>query len=342
MKTLTVTATVLLALCVLFGVFSPKEDFLRFHASVHDAPGAPVLGSPLPLIGIAALPVALLCGYDIVTEHMLTEYERQLPHDPETGLMYDAEPCYLGPLDSPRAVLLVHGFVGAGSNFNRLPDELAKRGWRVRVMLLPGHGTTPRNLEQVTADSLITSVRDELALLRKTHGTVAIIGHSMGGALAAIVASEGGVDRLVLCAPYFAVTHKWYYFLKPETWVDITKPVVRWVRKTDDFIQVNRREAIDQIVSYEFVPVRSIDVLNEIGERSRGDDVLGRISCPVLMLHGRGDEAASFEVSRRAFESIGSTDKRFITFERSNHHLFFDYERDEVVGEIIRFLDTDR
>jgi esterase/lipase len=160
----------------------------------------------------------------------------------------------------------------------------------------------------------------------------------MGGTLAAIAAADGGVDCLVLGAPYFRVTRKWYYILSPETWVDAVKPAVRWVRKSDGFVMVNRKEAKRDIVSYGYIPIRAVDMLNRLGEHARSDSLLASVTCPVLMFHSTGDEAASFDAAQEAFEKLGPGDKQFVRLDRSNHHIFFDYERETVMDETVRFL----
>jgi len=265
-------------------------------------------------------------------------YERSIPHNRDTGYMFGAEPRDLGPVDASGAVLLVHGFIGDGSNFGALPDSIAAQGWHVRVMLLPGHGTKPTDLIGVTGDSLLAAVEAEAAALRKRYGAVVLIGHSMGGTLSTIAAAEGYADRLILCAPYFGVTYKAQYLLPPETWVDLLKPAVVWVRKTDTYIMVNRKEAKPEIETYRWLPLSAVDMLNGLGDRGKREETLSRITCPVLFLHSTGDEAASFTESRKAFDAIASTDKTFHELKASNHHLFFDYEREETIAAIVAFL----
>ena len=296
------------------------------------------LSSILPAIGLICTPVILLCGYNIVTDYLVTEHDEKASRDPETGILVGAESLNLGPVDSPGAVLMVHGFLGAGNNFHYLPERLAEAGWRVRVMRLPGHGTIPCDLQSETADSMIQAVREELIDLRKSHKTVVLVGHSMGGTICTLVAAENKVDRLVLCAPYFGVSYKWYYLLRPETWTRITHPVLRWVYKGDTFIKVNRTEVKGDIISYRWVPMQGITILTELGRRASSHDILGRITCSVLLLHSRGDEAASCKFSETAFNKLKSSDKYAVWLTRSNHHILWDYEHETVIAEIVRFL----
>lgn len=138
-----------------------------------------------------------------------------------------ARPIRLDPSGAKEAVLLLHGFTGHPGELALQAKALAKAGYAVGVPRLPGHGTS-------RADFLATDERDWLrravdaALeLRADYGTVHLLGHSMGGLLAALVASviqEGGAGgtrgvgapeasarvsrapRLVLLAPAFLLS----------------------------------------------------------------------------------------------------------------------------------------
>src|SRR5690606_21253255 len=100
-------------------------------------------------VGVLTLVVALCFwgGYRELTGWLVDREDRRTPRDSETGIMLGAEPHDLGPEDATKAALFVHGIAGCGNNFREVPDRLAAEGWRVRVLLLPGHGTSPKDLE---------------------------------------------------------------------------------------------------------------------------------------------------------------------------------------------------
>lgn len=289
------------------------------------------------VVGVAAAVLALL-AWNGVLFGMASVEARSVKRNPETGIIVGAEPRDLGPADSPRAALLVHGYAGSPRDFDGLPERLAERGWRVRVMLLPGHGTRARDLARQTPEGLVQAVKSELAALRAQHDTVVLIGFSMGGALSLWTASEEKVDGLVLAAPYFAVTHRWYYGLHPETWARLLAQPVRWVYKGKLFLQLNRRENADQLIAYGVLPTRSAVVLGRIGARARRPEVLRSIKAPVLLIHSHNDVASSPVEAEKAFRQLGSEDKRIVWLDRSNHHVFWDYDQDRVLDEITAFL----
>ncbi len=289
------------------------------------------------LMGIAGGLAAVLLVYNGVAFNLALHGEDHKPRDPATGLLVGSEPRDLGPEDSPCAALFIHGFGGAGTDFAGLPERLAESGWRVRVMLLPGHGTHPRDMGRQTPETLLDAVRDEVRGLRERHDTVVLISHSMGGALSTLAASEMPVDGLVLGAPYFGVTYRWYYVLPPELWGQMTAPFVRWVYKGRLFMQVNRKEAREHIVCYTWLPSSAIRTLTRLGKRARADETLEKVTCPVLVLHGRNDVASSPKAMEKALERMASRDKRLVWLERSNHHMYWDYDQEQVFDEILAF-----
>ncbi|MBI4559169.1 MAG: alpha/beta fold hydrolase [Candidatus Hydrogenedentes bacterium] len=282
----------------------------------------------------------LWIGNFFLSDYLVSREDARVPRDPETGVMVGAEARELGPADASGAVLFVHGYIGAGNNFADVPEQVAKHGWRVRVMRLPGHGTSPREVENVTAAELLKAVQSELAGLRKDCKKVVLVGHSMGGTLCTLAAAEEPVDALILAAPYFAVTYHWYYGLRPETWARAAARLARWGYKGKLFVQVNRKEAKDDIVSYTWAPTRTMLTLSELGAQAQDPETLKLVTCPVLLLHGRGDVAASPQAAEKAFEAMGSTNKQAVWLERSNHHVFWDYDAKEVAEEVLAFLDS--
>jgi carboxylesterase len=287
------------------------------------------------------LPVlSLWLAYALVVQLGVAWEDRSAERDPDTDIRLGAEALWLGPEDAQRAVLFVHGFVGGSNNFGETPQKIAAQGWRVRVMLLPGHGTSPREFAQKRPEDLLNAVREELRALKIQHETVVLAGHSMGGALSTIMAAKEKPDGLILAAPYFGVTHHWYYGLRPEQWTRLASPFLPYVYKGTLFLQVNRKEAKKEIFSYTWIPMKGALTLTTLGEMARNDGVLSEVICPVLLIHSRGDVAASPEATETAFSKMAAKEKTLRWLERSNHHIFWDHEREDVSEAILSFLET--
>ncbi|MGC8524606.1 MAG: acetoin dehydrogenase dihydrolipoyllysine-residue acetyltransferase subunit [Acidibrevibacterium sp.] len=96
-----------------------------------------------------------------------------------------------------RTAVLVHGFGGDAQTWAVLATHLARQGFAVAAPDLPGHGATT-----LTADTL-EALAEPLAPLLAADAPVELVGHSLGGAVAALLSRRHPeqVARLTLLAP---------------------------------------------------------------------------------------------------------------------------------------------
>lgn len=282
--------------------------------------------------------IALIALYNGCCSTMVNRHDAKVPRNTATGILIGAEPLTLGPENANTAILFIHGFVGGSNNFWEIPNQLAEEGYRVHAMLLPGHGTSPRDFAKAEKQEFHVAINAEIEKLKAKHEKVILVGHSMGGALSTIAASEQHVDGIILGGPYFGVTYNWYYILPVETWSKITEPVLPWVYKSKAFVCVNREDAKDQILSYKWIPAKGTATLHKIGSHANSDETLAKVTCPVLLLHAPGDFAAAYQASQSAFERMASENKKFVDLPNSDHHVFWDNDRDLLAEEIKLFV----
>jgi carboxylesterase len=67
--------------------------------------------------------------------------------------------------------------------------------------------------------------------------------------------------------------------------------------------------------------------------------LLPRVRAPLLLLHGRLDHAAPADDSARVAQLVSSAQVRRRVFAHSFHHLAVDLDRDQVLSEILDFVD---
>jgi carboxylesterase len=288
----------------------------------------------------------LFCGvfiYSCSAERHLAKEIAAADRDPVTGIIRGTEAVTLQPQTadtrtSGTAVLMIHGFLSARTDFADMGDRLARDGFTVRMIRLPGHGTTAREFGALPDGALFAAVRREYADLRAHYARVDVVGFSMGGSLATLLAASEPVDRLVLVAPYYGVTYKLYYLLPAEAWNTVIGWAIPYVAKPKNTSRINDHSQRDKYFQYQTVPTGGTRQLIALGREARKTEVLEKITCPVLILHSTGDDAASPRASRKAFERIGSTRKEIVWFEKSNHILFWDYENEEVKRRVEEFL----
>ncbi len=99
------------------------------------------------------------------------------------------------------AVLLVHGYSGYPGELIRPGVDLFAAGFDVYCPRLPGHGTSGKDFAKSRAEDWVGVAYDAYDQLRGEYDDVAIVGHSMGGAIATTIAAAFDAKRLVLLAP---------------------------------------------------------------------------------------------------------------------------------------------
>ena len=264
--------------------------------------------------------------------------------DPNTGIVLGTEAITLQPrIENPQledtACLLVHGFVASHNTFNDLGELLSNQGFTVRLMRLPGHGTTPRDFARQTPETLYNAVLEEFLALKQNFSRVHVIGFSMGATLSSLLAAEHPVDRLVLLAPYYRIRYYWYHVLPVEFWNTLLGPIIPYVKKPKNcFPQIRDSSQRQYIYSYRVAPTAGARIAMRLASRACQKKLLSNIQCPALMISSLNDRTVSPRAARKAFKRLGSPQKEFLEVENSYHLLLWDYDQEEVKKKIIEFL----
>jgi len=260
-----------------------------------------------------------------------------VPRNPATGIMLGAEPVAIDR-GSRGACLLLHGWLGSPADFTTLPAALAEAGWDVYVPLHPGHGTQPSDLEGITAEKLLAGARGHYDSLRSRYDRVVLVGFSMGGSMATILAAEEPPDMLVLIAPFYAVTHKWYYILPARWWHAMLSCVVRYIPRDTSFLRVNRAEAREDIVTYNAFPIDITKALFTLRRIAVKQADVSRLTMPVLVVYAPKDQVAASSAIDAYLERMPAQTKERFACPRSDHYILYDYDAEEAVAAIVGFV----
>ena len=96
----------------------------------------------------------------------------------------------------------------------------------------------------------------------------------------------------------------------------------------------------DPLVFHDRFPVRTgAEILN--AARSIQEEIL-QVRLPLLILHGTGDRVASAEGSRKLHLRAASHDKTLHLYEGLYHELLSEPEREQVVDDLVRWLNSRR
>lgn len=256
------------------------------------------------------------------------------------GIIPGAEPFELRRnADSP-AVLLLHGGGDTPQTLRGLAEFLFARGYNVRAPLLPGHGRSVQEFGRVNASEWLETARSAYQELTGNSRWVAVVGLSMGGALAArIAADDHTLPALVLLAPYFAMpAHVAVAARLSRVW-NFAVPYVRALdpkapRSIHDEVEAQRSLAYGV-----FTP----SALRALHRTVVGAlDALPLIESPTLMIQSREDNRVPPEAAQRAFDRIAARDKQLIWLTGTGHVVTVDYGKERVFELVAGWLDRHR
>lgn len=252
----------------------------------------------------------------------------------ETDIIAGAETIDLAG-SGPYGVLLLHGFGDTPQTLDFLAKHLHSAGFGVRAPLLPGHGRSVQAFTGSRREQWLAFARQDFAEFRNRYGTVGLVGLSMGGAIAALLAAENHkLPALVLIAPYLGMRLN-YRAASASYW--LWGPLIGTARSNSPG---SIRDPIEREknLGYGVYTGRLLYELWRLARQARL--VLPSIRTPTLVIQSKEDPRLSASIAERAFASLGTTEKRLVWTEGAGHIITVDFGRERVFREVCEWLTT--
>jgi len=241
-------------------------------------------------------------------------------------------------------VVLVHGYGEHSGRYEPVARRLTAAGLRVCTLDLRGHGRSV-GLRRGDIDDFDTLVDDVSAYVDHVRGDrpLFVYGHSMGG-LAAVRLAERDDARfagLVITSAALAAAEAIPApLVKVANVVGRLAPGLRTIALEGDAI--SRDQAVRD--DYDRDPNNfrgkltagtgrqmNVAMASALGEA-------GRITCPILVLHGTSDRLTAPVGSERLAAAVSSADVTLRTWPGAYHELHHEPERDEVLDTIVGWI----
>lgn len=245
----------------------------------------------------------------------------------------------------------VHGFPATPADFRPFLPEADVLGYDLAAPLLPGCGTSPRDLAGQDYDAFLHFVRFEYLRLRPRYERVFLVGQSLGGTLALALAEEycavpalapaalaavGAPVVLNSLVRHGMVRHPLIYAAR---FLGLfTAALGARVPDPDREGEDGDERWLGYVGIYPRI-VHSFQIrLPEVERKLR------RVTCPVLICHARGDRMTDYRNAAIIAGGIGSDRIETYTanmdrFRHIRHSLLlYDSQRDRVRERILRFF----
>ncbi len=208
----------------------------------------------------------------------------------------------------PIGVLLLHGFTATTTEVRLLGDDLFQAGYTVSAPLLPGHGTTPLDLNKQRWRNWTDCVERAYHRLREQCGTVFVAGESMGGLLTLhLAAHHPELAGILLFAPALSVDRIGL--------ARLLAPFVAYLPKSNWGGSMPWK-------GYNVKPMRAAVELSRLQALVRSE--LKQVKQPTLIFQGKNDQTINPQSAQIVLDAISSTDKELVWLEESGHVIVLD------------------
>ena len=276
----------------------------------------------------------------------MKQRELRLPGCQEATLQGQS---WLPDRDLRSVVVISHGLGEHGGRYAGLAARLVDRGHAVYAIDHRGHGRSTGERANIDRFSyLVSDLSAFVGRAQREHPDlpVFLLGHSMGGAVAfaSALRIHATLKGLVLSAPALAAGQAVSPFkasllnvlsrFRPGA-AALTLPPTAVSRDPE----VVRAYEADPLVHHGPIPARTIAELLEA--MANFPAAAPALKVPVLVQHGMADTLVPLAATRPVYETMGNPRLRALRYyERLYHEVYNEPERDTVIGDLERWLDS--
>ena len=227
------------------------------------------------------------------------------------------------------SVLVLHGFTGTTQSMAYLGQELNRRfGFRVEGPCLPGHGTSPDDMEKTDYLDWTRAAEDALQELAAHGDPVFVTGLSMGGMLTlGLAARFPEVVRGIV--PINAIAGHNDGGLA-ELVLDTSAP-----QRIPGLGSDIKAEGVEEL-AYGEVPVSCLRSVY-LAQAAIGD-VLQKVVCPTLVIQSREDHVVHPNNAFRIMRRIEADERRLLWLDNSYHVATLDNDKELIVDRAGAFF----
>ncbi len=206
---------------------------------------------------------------------------------------------------------------------------LATERLSVYSVLLPGHGTSPEDLEQKKWADWLSAVEGKYQALSERYHEIFLAGQSLGAMLNLYLASVRP------CAGVIAISAGTRLKDPFSVMIPVFRYIIRFVRKKNG-ADICDPEAKKREIHYPVMPAKSIREVQKVLKLVKNR--LPLIKSPVLFIHAVNDHVIGIKSMEHCYRKIGSEMKRKVILKNGFHVATMDYDKATVMQMSMAFI----
>ena len=252
---------------------------------------------------------------------------RQPP--PDTHTDSSCLPIFLAGGDE--AFLVVQGYTDATSQLKYIAERLWERGYTVSVPRLPGNGTSGMDFLNTSWKDWLRRVTDEFFDLRCRFDTVHILGVSLGGLLALILAGNFTCGKLVLAAPAITSYSRSLRFARLLRFF-----VKKYLRKNYNYCSPLEYSFVNREYWRWNWPGQAVSILKL---QSMAKRILPRVKTDTFVIVSEKDGTVPVHAADIIEKGIGQERVSRCVLKESGHIIFDHVEKEKAADAVIAWLE---
>jgi esterase/lipase len=211
------------------------------------------------------------------------------------------------PSTKPKGMLLIHGLLDSCAIMSSLYDHYSQKGYVVKSILLPGHGTRPADLFDVKWEDWAKCCEFAIHSFKQEVDTLHVAALSTGACLASYFAlNHAPIDKLVLFAPAFQLKTHTTPLIRICQYMNTSLPLLKknWLFKHEE----------TDISKYRSIAVNGVYQLLTLMGKTTPRLLKEQLKQPLYLVLSADDETISNQKAIDCFSQQKNPDNQLLIF----------------------------
>lgn len=215
---------------------------------------------------------------------------------------------------SDTGVVCLHGFTATTVEVRKFASLLNQQGYNVSGPLLPGHGTSPEDMNKVSWKDWLRITEDYYLAMKSRCKRVFLAGESTGALLSLLLASKyPNIDGLLIFAPALKI---------PGIWL------TRLIWPFKKYVYKKNFDLTSPWQGFNVIPLHGASELAKLQEITRRS--LAKVTTPLIVFQGKLDRTIDPISAIEVLENVKSRDKELVWLENSPHVILLEGPLEDV------------